>query len=313
MRLLLMLRLRLRSLSQRARVERELEEELRFHFDRQVEKNRAAGMDLTEAQQAAAREFGHITQHKDECRDARKISILENLWEDSRYAVRNLRRDPFLAITATLTLAVCIGANTTVFSIANSILIRPLPYPGSDRIDWISERTGPAQQDVGAAPDYFLLRDRNRIFEEVATCDPATFTWTGIERPERLDVALASASFFPMMGVQPLLGRYLTTDEEGPKTPPVAVLSYEFWRNRFGGDRQIVGKTIAIDRLPRSIVGVMPQGFDFPRGAQLWLPNDVLDRASQSFPLSATQPIFTVSIIARRKPEVTPQQVTTEM
>ncbi|MGD0133950.1 MAG: ABC transporter permease [Bryobacteraceae bacterium] len=308
-----MLRLRLRSLSQRARVERELEEELRFHFDRQVEKNRAAGMNLTEAQQAAAREFGHITQHKDECRDARKISILENLWEDSRYAVRNLRRDPFLAITATLTLAVCIGANTTVFSIANSILIRPLPYPNSDRIDWISERTGPAQQDEGAAPDYFLLRDQNRTFEEVATCDLATFTWTGIERPERLDAAVASASFFPMMGVQPLLGRYLSTNEEGPKAPPVAVLSYEFWRNRFGGDRQIVGKTIAIDRLPRSIVGVMPQGFDFPRGVQLWLPNDVLDRASQSFPLKPTQPLFIVSIIARRKPEVTTQQVATEM
>src|SRR5580692_6561764 len=151
MRWLKKIRLRFRSLFQRAALERELDNELRFHLDRQVERNIAAGMNPEEARLAASREFGQIALHKDECRDARRTSMIENLWEDSRFAVRNFGRDPFLALTATLTLAVCIGANTTVFSVANSILIRPLPYPNSERIDWISDGTGPSQQDIGVA------------------------------------------------------------------------------------------------------------------------------------------------------------------
>lgn len=238
--------------------------------------------------------------------------MIENFWEDCRYAIRNLRRDPFLAFAATLTLAASIGASTTVFSVANSILIRPLPYPGSERIDWISERSGPARQDVGAAPDYYMLREQNRIFEDVAAFDPITVNWTGVERPEQLDAADVSPSFFRVMGTQPMLGRYLAPEEQGPKAPPVAVLSYAFWRNRLGGDPHIVGKTIALDRLPRTIVGVMPQGFDFPRGSQLWVPS-VLDKATDGFPISPTRGIFETFIVARRKPEVTPQESAAEM
>jgi putative ABC transport system permease protein len=312
MRPLRILRLRFRSLFRRATLERELEDELRFHFEHQVEQNIAAGMDRAEARYAALRQVGDVTQYKDECRDARRTRMIDSFWEDSCYAIRNLRRDPFLALTATLTLAVCIGANTTVFSVANSILIRPLPYPGSERIDWISERSGPARQDVGAAPDYYMLRDENRIFEDVAAFDPIAVNWTGVERPEQLDAADVSPSFFQVMGTRPMLGRYLAAEEEGPKAPPVAVLSYAFWRNRLGSDPHIVGKTIALDRLPRTIVGVMPQGFDFPRGSQLWVPT-VLDRATDGFPLSPTRGIFETLIIARRKPEVTALEAAAEM
>jgi predicted permease len=307
------LRFRLRSLSQGATLERELDDELRFHIDQQAAQNLAAGMGPEEARYAALRQFGHLTQYREDCRDARRTRMIESLWEDSRYAVRNLRRDPFLALAATLTLAACIGANTTVFSVANSILIRPLPYPNSERIDWISARFGPAQQDVGAAPDYFALREQSRIFEEVAAFGPTTLNWTGVERPEQLDVATASASFFRVMGTRPMLGRVLAPEEEGPKAPPVAVLSYAFWRNRLGSDPNILGKTIALDRLPRTIIGVMPQGFDFPRGSQMWLPSLPLDKVTQSFPISPKSGIFIVSILARRKPEVTPQQTATEM
>jgi len=238
--------------------------------------------------------------------------MIESFGDDLRYALRNLRRDPFLALAATLTLAMCIGANTTVFSVANSILIRPLPYPNSDRIDWISERSGPARQDVGAAPDYFALGEQNKIFEDVAAFDPMTVNWTGVERPEQLDAAEASPSFFRVMGMQPMLGRYLGADEQGPKAPPVVVLSYAFWRNRLGGDPHIVGTTIALDRLPRTVVGVMPQGFDFPRGTHLWVPT-LLDKARDGFPIAPTSGIFETLIIARRKPGVTPLEAATEM
>jgi putative ABC transport system permease protein len=183
------------------------------------------------------------------------------------YAVRSLRRDPLLLTSATLTLAVCIGANTTMFSIANSILIRPLPYPGSERIDWISERSGPGRDDVGVAPDYYRLRDGNRVFEHVAAFNALTVHRTGVERPEQMDAAIVSPAFFHVMGMQPMIGRYLAPDKEGSKAPPVAVLSYAFWRDHLGSDAHILGKTIAVDRLPRTIIGVMPRGFDFPRGA----------------------------------------------
>ncbi len=210
-------RLHLRSLSRRAAVERELEDELRLHFDLQVQQNLADGMEPGDAQRAALRQFGHLARYQDECRDARSSRMIESFWDDARYAVRNLRRDPFLALAATLTLAASIGASTTVFSVANSILIRPLPYPSSERIDWISERSGPAQQDIGALPDYFSLRERNRVFEDVAAFGPETVNWTGVERPEQLDAATVSASFFRVMGTRPMLGRYLAPRRRGPQ------------------------------------------------------------------------------------------------
>jgi predicted permease len=237
--------------------------------------------------------------------------MFESLFEDARHAVRALRRDPFLALAATVTLALAIGADTTVFSIVNSILIRPLPYPGSDRIDWISERSGPSREDVGVAPDYYRLRDRNTIFEDVAAFSTLTLNWTGVERPEQIEAAQVSVSFFNVMGSQALLGRRLTAGEEGTKAPPVAVLSYAFWRNRFGGDPHILGKTIALDRMPHTIIGVMPQGFDYPRGSQMWLPLGVDEAVARE--LSPSSPIRVLSIAARRKPNLTAQQVEAEM
>jgi putative ABC transport system permease protein len=235
------------------------------------------------------------------------------LTDDARHAVRSFSRDPFLAVAATLTLAICIGANTTVFSVAYSILIRPLPYPHADRIDWIAVRTGPAQQDLITAQEYFMLREQNGIFEDLGAFSSTNVTWTGVERPEQLDVGRVSASFFRVMGLQPMLGRYLTPDEEGPKAPPVAVLSYPFWRNRFGSDPHIVGKTISLDRLPCTIIGVMPQGFDFPHGSQMWLPQVLLDMATQSFPVAPNQPILTLPIVGLRRPGVTTIEAATEM
>jgi predicted permease len=311
MRRLQILRLRLRSLFRRAQVERELDDELRFHIDLQVRQNLAAGMSPEDARLAAIRQFGHPAQQQDECRDERRTRMIENLFEDVRYAVRGLRRDPILAIVATLTLALSIGATTVVFSIANSILIRPLPYPAAERIDWISELSGPRHEDIGTAPDYYSLREQNRIFEDVAAFNHIPVSWTGAERPEVLEAAAVSASFFRVMGTRPALGRYLAPQEEGSKAPAVAVVSYAFWRNRLGSDPHVLGTTIALDRLPRTIIGVMPQGFDFPRGTQFWLP--MLQDESSNRPITPARPIFVVSILARRKPDVTPLQAETEM
>jgi putative ABC transport system permease protein len=212
------------------------------------------------------------------------------------------RNDRLLVFSATLTLAVSIGANTTIFSIANSILVRPLPYPDPGRIDWISERSSPGNEEIGAAPDYYRLRDQNRVFEDIAAFNPITVNMTGVDRPEQLAAAGVSPSFFRVMGMRPALGRWLAPEEAGPKAPLVVVLSYAFWHSRMGGDPGVIGKTIALNRRARTVVGVMPQGFDFPRGAQMWLPSGI-DEAAQRI-IAPTQPIFTVSIVARRKADV---------
>lgn len=298
---------RLRQFLRRRQRAEELAEEMDFHRALKQRELEESGFSPQEAAYAARRALGNETLAREASRAVWLAPWLQSVAQDISYAVRGSRRDPFLTLTATLILAVCIGANTTVFSLANSVLIRPLPYPDSERIDWISERSGPTQEDIGVAPDYFYLRRENRIFEHVAAFSPTTLNWTGVERPEQLNAATASASFFRVMGMQPMLGRYFSPGEEGP-APTVVVLSYAFWRNRLASDPHVLGKSIALDRLPRTIIGVMPQGFDFPRDAQMWLPSS-LNESSESLPVSPTRPIFVVSIVARRKAGLTSQQI----
>jgi putative ABC transport system permease protein len=236
-----------------------------------------------------------------------------NMLESFRYAIRGLRRDPALMLAATLTLAICIGANTTVFSLVNSILLRPLPYPGSERIYWLGERIGTEQMEVGIAADYYSLREENRVFEDVAAYETLTVNWTGIEKPEQVDAAQVTPSFFRVMGTQPLMGRYLAPEEQGVQAPSVVILSYAFWRSRMGSDPSVVGKTITLDRMPNTIIGVMPQGFDYPKGmtTPIWRPLPV-DEAKQR-PRSVRTPLRLVDIVARLKPNIGEVQLATEM
>ena len=230
---------------------------------------------------------------------------------DMRYGWRGLRRDRMLALAATFTLAICIGANTTVFSLVNSILLRPLPYPASERLYWLSERMGRDQMEVGLGADYYSLREENRVFEDVAAYQPTTVTWSGTEKPEQVDAAQVTPSFFRVMGSQPITGRYLAPEEQGTKAPAVVVLSYAFWRSRMASDPNVIGKTITLDRLPNTVIGVMPQGFDYPHGAQLWKPLN-MDETSQR-PRSVRTPMRMVTMVARLKPQVGERPLETEL
>jgi hypothetical protein len=233
--------------------------------------------------------------------------MIENL----RRAVRGLRRDPILWLTATLTLALCIGANTTVFSLVNSILLRPLPFPDSGRIYWVSERMGKTQAEIGTGADYYSLREARHVFAEVGAFDTLTLNWSGREKPEQLDAAQVTRSFFSVLGTSPMMGRYLAAEEEGRKAPAVVVVSYPFWRGRLGGNPHVVGETLILDGLTHTIVGVMPQGFDYPRGTQIWRPLP-MDESGQR-PRSAMRPMRLVNMLARLQSPLSDEQLQAQM
>jgi len=311
MRLWKMLRMRVRTLLWRHLVETELDEELRFHMQKQIEANLAAGMPPKIARLAALREFGNPRLQLEECRDEWGTRMIDSFLDDVRYALRGLRRDPVLAVAATATLALCIGANTVVFSLVNCILLRPLPYPGADRIHWLSEHIGRDNVEVTPAADYYSTADQGHLFEAVTAYSTYTVNWDGIEKPEQLDAAEVTPSFFRVMGAQPMMGRYLAAGEEGSKAPPVVVVSYAFWQSRLAGDPHAVGSTITLDRLRNTIIGVMPQGFDFPQGMQVWRPL-LLDDSSQR-PRSGMRPMRIVRMMARVKPGVSERELDSEM
>ncbi|HTS64781.1 MAG TPA: ABC transporter permease [Candidatus Acidoferrales bacterium] len=224
---------------------------------------------------------------------------------------RTLRRDPVLVITAALTLAVCIGANTTVFSLVNSILLRPLPYADPGRLYWVTERFGGGAMEVATGSDYYTLRKMRHLFAEAGAYGSYTVNWSGVDRPEQLEAAQVTPSFFATLGVRPMMGRYLAGGEEGRDAPRVAVLSYAFWRSRLASDPALVGKTITLDGAACDVIGVMPQGFDFPHGTQVWRPVP-MDEASQ-LPRSAQRPMRIVSIVARLAPSVPAGAVDAQM
>ena len=276
------LALRLRSLFRRGRVEQELSDELRFHLEHLTETKVAQGMTPEKARYAAFRELGGVEQIKEECRDMRRVNLIETTLQDLRFGVRVLRKSPGFTVVAVLTLALGIGANTAIFSLVDTILLRPLPYRNPGQLVIVSESLPHmgGDSEIGvAAGEYLDYRDRNHSFMQTAAYEEAGFNLTGAGTPVRVNAAAVSASLFPLLGVSPRLGRTFTADEEKLGSAPAAVLSYSFWQHHFSGDERILGKTLKLDEKPYVVVGVMPPSFQFPfDGAPLsertdrWVP-----------------------------------------
>ena len=225
--------------------------------------------------------------------------------------LRAWKREPVLVTTATLTLAFCIGANTTVFSLVNSILLRPLPYADPGRLYWVTERFRGGGMEVATGADYYSLRNIRNVFAEAGAYGSSTVNWSGVEKPEQLEAAQVTPSFFTTLGVRPHIGRYLAAGEEGSKPAPVVVVSYPFWRNRLRSDPEVLGRTLALDGTVCTVIGVMPQGFDYPHGTQVWRPIS-MDEASQ-LPRSPMRPMRIVSVVARLAPGIRPEAVDAHM
>ncbi len=286
MRTMQKVRLRVRSLFRRRQVECELDAELRFHLDQQMEENIIAGMEPDDARRAALRAMGDLTQHQEECRDMRGVNWIENLLQDLRYSVRTLRQAPGFAAVAVLTLALGIGSNTAIFSVVEAALLRPLPYAQPDRLITLGEVRSRNVPDPLATvtwnasyPDLLDWRAQSKTFESLAGFNSDGFTLRGAGEPESVFAVEVTPNFFSTLGVRPQFGRDFHAGEDEKSGPHVAILMHSFWKSRFRGDPSVVGRSIQLDANSVTIVGVLPPEFEFaPRGnVQLWVPLHIGD------------------------------------
>jgi predicted permease len=257
---------RLRSLFRRNTVEAELDDELRFHFEQQVEKCIRSGMTHEEAWRQARLSVGGIDQVKEECREERGVQHMEDLLQDLRYGWRMLVNKPAFTIVAVLTLALGVGANTAIFSIVNAVLLRSLPYRDPDRLVRIFfNEPGVGLRDVRfSKPELDDLLTRAGVFEDVTPIFEGSENLTGAGQPERVEGVNGSFSYFSMLGVIPQIGRLYGPQDFVPGFAPEAVISDGLWRRAYGADPNVLGRTIRIDNDPLTIIGVLPRGFRHP-------------------------------------------------
>ena len=250
---------RWRALFRKEEMERELEDELRFHLEREAEQNLRNGMNPEDAHYAALKSFGPIERSKEECRDARGVRLFEEFLQDLRYGKRLLAKNPGVTLIAIVTLALGIGANTAIFSVVNAFLLRPLPYGDPDRLVMVdSQHRG---QSIGVSfADYEDWRRQNNVFDDLAFFN---LRWNANlefgNETETLNLTFGTANLFSTLQVAPLLGHGPTAGDSD-----TVLLSHGLWQRRFGSDPAIVGRQLRIDGRSLTVIGVMPPGFRFP-------------------------------------------------
>ena len=263
-------RARLRGLFGRERVIGDIDDEMRSHVEMATEENVRLGMAPAEARREALRSFGNVCSVRDAAYEVRGGGMLESILRDARYGARSLAKNKGFTAVALLTLALGIGANTAIFSVIDAVLLRPLPYPESERLVRLYARDA-AGEDFSVSPADFLEGyARAEVFEHLAAYREFSFNMASQERAERVSGVVVSPEFFPVMGVAPRLGRHITPAQDAPGGPRVVVLGHALWRKRFNGDEGVLGKSVDLDGEPRTVVGVMPEGFQFPEGTELW-------------------------------------------
>ena len=310
-------RLRFQSLFDRSGVEDDLEDELRDYIDREIEREVAAGATPEEARRHALSSLGGTQRLKEECRDARGLRWLEDTLSDVRFAVRTLCKAPVFAVTVVATLAFCIGANTAIFSVVDTVLFRPLPFPNQDRLVSVTEGLPSLGFPVTpfSCPDYLFVAANNRSFEATGSYHTQSYEISADSQPRRVKAARLTASMFQVLRVQPAIGRAFTREED-EYAKRLVVLSYAFARSAFAETERALGRTIFLDRTAYTVIGVMPRSFSFPiRGSRFndgpaelfvpasWSKDDREQKVNN----------FDFSMIARLRPNVTIGQANAEM
>jgi predicted permease len=298
---------RLRSLFRRDQMEKELDEEIDFYLENQIERNQAQGMTEEEARLAARSEFGDLTRSKEECRDARGTRWLEDLLLDLRYGVRMLLKRPGYTLVVTTTLALGIGANAAIFSFVNAVLLKPLPYPEPERIVSVREKLPGGGRNPISTLNFLDWERQNRCFQFLSAFTEDTVTLAGSGSPEMLNVHRVSASYFKALGVEAMLGRAFAASDNEVGADLEVVLSSRIWRSRFGGDPKVIGRKITLDAKSYTIIGVLPANSTFDRTrAVMWLPLAFT-------PANMTRNYHWLDAIARLEPGVTLKQARDQM
>jgi predicted permease len=302
------LRLTIRAVFRRKRVDQELDEELQYHLQRQIDEGLNSGLAPKEARYAALRAMGAIDKSKEECRDMRRVNYIDDLLRDLRYASRNLRRSPGFAALAVLIMALGIGANTAVFSVVNAVLLKPLSYRDPDRIVTLSDflRTGEAATALSkqvSIPNFQDWHDQSSSFEAMAYYASREAAVIRGSEAEYARVTPVSPEFFGVFAIEPVAGRFFTTEEMKTGASGAAMISYAYWQSHFGGDPRALGQTISANGL-RPIVAVLAPGFEFPEKTDVWVSfvGQPGSRRGQNF-----------RAVGRLKPGVSVEQAQTEM
>jgi predicted permease len=276
MRLLDKLRMRGHTLFSRNTADVELENELRFHLEEQIAENRAAGMNETEARQAALRLFGNPAVVREHARETWSWQWLESLARDVRQGTRRLMRAPSFALTAIVVLALGIGANIALFTVVNSVLLKPLAVAHPDRLVRIYEADsrGRFQDNSVAGGCFARWQQQARSFVQMGIMQETTYNLAGSgQMPEVVHAEQASWNTLPMLGVQPALGRLFSRDDDRPEANATIILSWGLWKRRYAGNPSILDHTILVDQKPYTVIGVLPAWFRYPEARmQLWVP-----------------------------------------
>lgn len=307
--------LRLRTLFRREHATERLDDELQFHLDQQIAENIAAGMTREEARYAAMRKFGNATVLKEETSDTWSWISVEQFARDARYALRTLSRTPGFTFVAILVIALGIGATTSLFTVVRSVLLKPLPFQDSSHLFRLYEHSADDKFDynVSAAGVFAEWKKQSTGFSDMALVageHEYGLSGAGGQLPEKVRAAECTWNLFPMLGVEPALGRSFTAQDDQPSATATAILSWGLWKRRFGGDPSILNQTIHLEARSYTVIGIMPSWFAYPEQAtQLWTP--VYHEEKPELMQALDDHEFMT--IARLKPGATQQQATAEL
>jgi putative ABC transport system permease protein len=304
----------LRSLARRflrrAKIDNELEEELRAHIQLHAERLERSGIDRAEAERRARIEFGSIERFKEECREQLGGNSIDTLIQDVRFSLRTLRKSPGFFAVAVITLALGIGATVAAFSVVNAVLLRPFGFSDSDRLLWIYSQRSDNPRGNFSLPEYCDYRDRTTSFDGLAAIASFNPSLSDSGEPERVQGVKMSANAFNILGLRPLLGRTLIADDDKNGAEPVVLLSYGVWARRYAKNPDVVGRSVNVNGESRQIIGVLPNSFALPG-----LDTDIVAPLQpESDPRrNARNSVNFLRLVGRLKPHVTPQQAHAEL
>jgi len=264
--------IRFKGLFQKSVYERELAEELESHLQMHIDDNLRAGMSPQEARRVAVMKLGGLDPTKEAYRDRSTIPLLESFVQDLRFTFRQLRKNPAFTVTATVMVALGIGASVAIFAFVDAALIKPLPYKDPPNLLFVTETTPAIPRAAISYPDYLDWKKLNKVFDSLDVYNQRGYILTTTDSVEDVTGARVSDGFFRTLGISPVLGRDFYAGEDLPEAPNTLILSYASWQKRFGGKQEIVGQSVTIDETPYVIIGVLPQNFHFApvENAEFW-------------------------------------------